>query len=117
MDVWRTVHDSECLHCYVRFPEAANSLPLLCLALFADLGMVLTLANVLHFALQLPTAALALVLQKWTQMVLWAGLSVLLAINMWLADFDCVPIGGFMVECLALYTFLTVGTFSYFWGV
>lgn len=105
------------LHCYVRYPQAANSLALLCLALFTDLGMVLTLANVLHLALQLPTAGLALDFQKWTQLVLWGGLSALLGTNLCLADFGCAPIARFLVECLGLYMFLTIGTFAYFWSL
>jgi len=105
------------LHCYVNYPQATNSLALLCLAVLTDLGMVLTLANVLHLALQLPTASLALAFQKWTQVVLWVGLSVLLGANWWLADFDCAPMSRFLMECMGLYIFLTIGTFAYFWNL
>lgn len=101
------------LHCYAYYPLSPNRAFLLGMALLTDLGMLLTLANVLHMALQLPTSALALKFQKWVQLGLWVGLSVCLTGNAVLVDCTSTPVVRFLVEVGGIYVLLTISTFAY----
>lgn len=102
------------LHFYARDPTCPNRSYLLVQAVVLNLCAVLTLANILHMALQLPTSQMALHFQRHAQAGMWLLFTAVLLANVCTFDSQSVQMGRFMIQCGGVYLILTIGTGVYY---